>query len=480
MKKFTAMIILVAMLMVVACSNQNNVDNTVLSDVTTTNAETTVEYDYSELDLGGRTFTILNTAQDYDFYTTLDLEEQTGDSVDDEIYNRNRALEERYNFVFEINEEYLLDKAAAALQTAVLASDDIYDAAFLRDNYMSAVITEGYLVDLQNHSTLRFDEPWWDGEAIKESRIGDNKSIYYAYTDISLADFEGTIVCFFNEDILSNLSMEVPYQLVRDGVWTFDRYSEYTKAGANLNGAESFKWEENGTAVYGMTTWDQGEIALIIGANCDFITMKNNYPVFSATGERFMTVAQKVISMLSVDGEYFYGNGGGNSHYEAVFKNGRALMMLAQLKATNKYRDMEAAYGIVPLPKYDETQESYRNLRSYTYVMCIPVISDTVDETAIIMDAMSYLTYKDVMNPYYSGRVSQKALRNEDSIEMLALINANRTIDVGFTYGWSSTLRSQIRSAVTNKSTEIASVIASLEGAIEENIKKTMDMINSN
>ena len=44
-------------------------------------------------------------------------------------------------------------------------------------------------------------------------------------------------------------------------------------------------------------------------------------------------------------------------------------MTVAQLKAANKYRDMETSYGILPIPKYDEAQEDYRCLRSYTYVL---------------------------------------------------------------------------------------------------------------
>ena len=52
---------------------------------------------------------------------------------------------------------------------------------------------------------------------------------------------------------------------------------------------------------------------------------------------------------MSVAGEYLFTNTGtvnDYTHYENVFKSGRALMTLAQLKAANNYRDMTDAYGI--------------------------------------------------------------------------------------------------------------------------------------
>ncbi len=153
-------------------------------------------------------------------------------------------------------------------------------------------------------------------------------------------------------------------------------------------------------------------------------------------------------------------------------------MMLAQLKAANGYRDMETSYGILPIPKWDEEQESYRNLRTYCYVMCVPVTSGTIDETAAVMDAMSYLSYKNVMPQFYSGRVSQKTLRNDDSIEMLEIIRSSRVIDLAIPYGWSDTVRTPIRNAVTAKSQEIVSQLEAVMPSLEASIEDAMEMLN--
>ena len=50
-------------------------------------------------------FTILNPEKNYwDCYTTLDVEEETGEILDDAVFRRNVALEELFNFEFEIVE----------------------------------------------------------------------------------------------------------------------------------------------------------------------------------------------------------------------------------------------------------------------------------------------------------------------------------------------------------------------------------------
>ena len=84
-------------------------------DTTTdsTSADTTApepEYEYADIDLGGETFTILNTSQTYNFYSYLDFDEATGETLNDAIFNRNRKAEDLYNFNLEIV-EYELKEA---------------------------------------------------------------------------------------------------------------------------------------------------------------------------------------------------------------------------------------------------------------------------------------------------------------------------------------------------------------------------------
>ena len=161
-------------------------------------------------------------------------------------------------------------------------------------------------------------------------------------------------------------------------------------------------------------------------------------------------------------------------HYENLFKSGRALMTLAQLKAANNYRDMADAYGILPIPKYDEIQKDYHCLRTFTYLMCVPVTNGRPHETGAIMDTLSYITYKDIMPSFYAERVSQKLLRGDDSIEMLGIVRSSRRFDVGSVYNIFLPLADDVVYKCLSGNKEIASTMASKVKTVEANIDKIM------
>ena len=90
-----------------------------VNDTTTTTAdETTVkpEYEFSALDCGGDTFTILNTRKTWNMYTYIDLESQTGDSLDDAVYERDRNIEDIFKVKLDVREE-LIDELANLVLT---------------------------------------------------------------------------------------------------------------------------------------------------------------------------------------------------------------------------------------------------------------------------------------------------------------------------------------------------------------------------
>ncbi len=480
MKKQIFAGLLAALMLLSACGGDapadtaDSGDNPASGDTTTAPPED--EYEYPTLDMKGEKFTILNTTQPYGFYTTLDFEEATGDSVDDAIYMRNLTLEEKFKFDFEIIEDFDLKNAATALETAVLANEDAYDVAFIRDYWITGALTQEMLMNLDDADGYHFDEPWWDGAATEEAKIGTGGATYFAFTDVTLAEFEGAIAIFFNEGMLNDMGADLPYDLVREGKWTLDEFGKYLKLGANLNGDDSFIYSKEGKATYGVVTWNQGAPALVTSCGLDFITKdENNQAVFACEGEKFIDTAEKIINLLSQEGYYVNNNSTDTSGSD--FNEGRFLMTIGQLTSAKSKRDKDIEYGIIPMPKLDENQERYRCLRSYSYLMCVPITNSIPDETAKIMDAMSYLSWKDVMPEYYDTLLSVKSLRNDDSVEMLHIIRDSRCIDIGIPYGWSDSLRMVITNSVQG-SGSLASKYASYKTSTEGSIEQIMEIFN--
>ncbi|MBQ8510913.1 MAG: hypothetical protein IJ493_13510 [Clostridia bacterium] len=478
-KRLLTLLLLAAPLTVsaVSCGGTDTPSDTTASGTTTTTPEDSSGYSYPELDCNGEEFTILNGTTTWGFYTSLDHESQTGDTLDDAIYNRNRGLEDRYNFKLNVVEELDIQKLADHIRTVIMSGEDEYDVTYCPANYTAALITENMFVNLRDIDTFQLDQPWWDQVVINEGSLGDDQASYFAASDLSLFGFEGTWCMFFNETMLENLNLDKPYDLVREGKWTIDALRVYTKAGGNLNGDDSFAWSESGNSIYGLTSSQALPVAFIIGSGERFVKNDKGIPSFSLETDRFYSLVDKMTELFASDGEFVWQNSSGKNHYEEIFRDRRALFLGAELKASQKYRDFDDTFGIVPIPKYEESQESYYSIMSKaSLLMSVPVTSADPERAGIIMDALSYLSYENILPIYYEVNVSQKGLRNEDSIEMLGIIRDSRFFDVGDAYGWTSDIQNSIRVTLANGDSSIASTIASMKQATADKIAATMEL----
>ncbi len=447
---------------------------------TATEAETEPEYTFANVNLGGAKLPILNSSTNWGFYTTLDLDEATGESLDDAVYERNSKLEEKFNFEFEIIEDDIT-KTIDKMKTAVRSGDDVYKAGFLRGEYLSPLISEGMFIDLNSLANLDLDQKWWDQSIRTGASIGDDAALYIAGTDLSLMGFGGTIGTFFNKNMLEDLGGKSPYKLVRDGMWTLDRLAEYAKLGTDLNGDESFAFSKDGKSKYGLVTWYSGVTAMVLGSGEEYLKRgKDNMPYLSVENDRFYSVCQKVASLTATEGEFGdFNDRTIGKHYEMVFAADRALLCIAELKASNNFREMNDNFGILPIPKYEESQENYVCLRSpATIYFCMPVTNQTPEETAAVLDAATYLSYRDVLPIYYNVTVAQKGLRDDESIEMLEIIQSSRYFDAGRIYGWTTNLYDQIEQHLRVGDGNLASVVASYKDQVKENISRSWETLS--
>ena len=466
-------------------------DNTSSGAQTTTTAagaenaaaeETTTapQYTYADANYNGEDFVILNAENIWDFIMVIDFEEMSGDSLEDAIYTRNRSVEERYNFnMVELNKP--IDELATAAQTSILAGDDSFQAAFIGAHKVSALVGSNYLYNLYDIPELQLSEYWWDKSVIDEGRIGKGDLIYFAATDLHLSAMDGTWCMMFNEDMAENLNMDKPYDLVRQGVWTIDRLQEYAKAGMSLNGDESYVWTEGGNCVFGYTSFDAASGALIFASGERFVKRDTEgNPYFALETERFFSVAERIAQLNGTTGEYYSINEAepSNHRFDRIFMNGRAFFVGCEIKMAPMFRNVDFTFGLVPFPKYSEDQENYSSMMFYQLLLLtIPVTNPDPERAGIIIDTLSYEAKQQVMPIYYDVYISQKGLRNEDSIEMLDLINQSRVFNVGNAYGWTIALYDSMRAALDKGNSDMAALIATQKPAIEANIEKTMSNI---
>ncbi len=439
-------------------------------------------YDYAGKDFGGAELNILNFDSFYNAYVYLDFEGTSGEVLDDAVYSRNRRVEEALNFKLnEVKYQYngWQDSQEGLIDTvtkSVMAGDYAYDAAYLPVAFKASVITDGYLYDLYELPGLKLDQPYWD-HYINDA-LEFNGQLYAASSPLHLQTLDMSDVLLFNEKMFTNMGMDFPYQLVRDGKWTLDKFHEYIAALTQLNGDSSFTFTNTGKSVYGVAVHPDLVFAMTYSAGLRLADKTDNGFNLTLESERWYNVADKLANMLHRESGYALDNTDDetDSYYTKLFRLGRAAFVTAEIKMTMELRDMEDSFGLLPMPKYDEAQEDYYTVTGYcTSLLTVPSVLENPELVGWALDALSYDSWKTVLPIYYNVRLEQKGLRNEDSIAMLDIVRsslaAEPTLMLGIAYSYVSAMDDAILSGNVN----IASLAASHTKNLEKQIQTVAD-----
>ena len=108
------------------------------------------------------------------------------------------------------------------------------------------------------------------------------------------------------------------------------------------------------------------------------------------------------------------------------------------LMATKHFRTKTNAYGIIPYPKLDENQESYKTMvDGYHAVLAIPKTIDDPEFVGIITEALNAESRRQVFPAYYETALKKKYTHDDESVKLLDMIVDSRVFDFGFVYdGW--------------------------------------------
>lgn len=493
MKKRILAVLLAAMLtlpMLFSCANEETkettpADTTGTTDTTTT--ETEDSWQYPDVDYAGAEYRVLNFDELWNMYIHMDATELTGEALNDAVYNRNRKIEDALNCkIVEkniTNSNGTLTLLTDEAKNTVVAGSDDYETMQLPVNQDISVVTGGYLMDMKSVDGLHLDETWWDQDVIQSTTL--NGKLYFATGAANMMAFDSLWCLFFNEDMMTDYSLEKPYDLVREGKWTLDKLEEYCSAVANLNGDEKFTWNKDGSAVWGISAHVNCAEKFYFSCGVRGAEVQKDGSIaYTMENEHFYNVIDKLANILNTQNgmnlnastDDFNADAGG---YVYVFTVRRALFMTGEIKAAQLLREMEDTFGILPFPKYDEDQDQYMSTMVHQLLyQTIPTTNTHLDMTATVMEAMGHDSYTSVLPIYYDSVVEHKGLRNEDSVEMLEILRENRSVDIAVVFAWNDTLRTNIRDALYKGDNQVASIMAAQKSVVQANIDKFVEYLN--
>ena len=137
-------------------------------------------------------------------------------------------------------------------------------------------------------------------------------------------------------------------------------------------------------------------------------------------------------------------------------------------------RNMDTDFGIIPYPKYDETQEEYRTTsHNAVSMMCFPVTVKDPEMSAIITEALCAESYRNVIPQYYDIALKAKGARDDESGEMIDLIRDGLIFDFGWVHSVPmGSIGTIMQNLITNNDSGLASYWAGKENQVLTGLEK--------
>jgi len=400
--------------------------------------------------------------------TTLDVDAQTGDLIDDEIFIRNSQIKERFNADIQISEGAHFNDVITTLSTSVLAGDDSYDVYMLYN--ITIVDNISYMADWKDVEYLNLDAQWWNPDASSVFNIGGKQ---YALAGNFSLNVHSTIYGFaFNKAMYENLGIkEDLYGLANDGKWTVDvLYATAKNAISDVNGDGNF--DEND--IFGMHNAVKHTYnTLLLGSGVKYTSKDSDgFPVFSLVDDAGAIDKMMHIIELAMSDKFLY-VAASDVHDGSVpanfFKNGHALYAPVSLNIINELREMEDDIGILPAPKYDEKQSQYYAPAYGAELSVLPLSysEDRIENVGIMLEALSFYSDQNILPVYKEIMLKTKLSRDVESEGMLDIIFNSVIFEFGIN-AWQDNLSTPLMTNVFFKlNTNLASTLDTIKPVLE-------------
>lgn len=490
--KLIAVLLLILIALIACSENENEGDNLSAGNNNNENEtqidETTVEEnkitppDIEAIDGEGRDFVALSREVTANYnghpYAEFTAESQTGDVLNDAVYFRNLAIEEKYNINIVSIEEADVKSVAAK---AILAGEDLYDIASLGLRYAFTLAVTGCLYDLNEIPYVDFDQPWWMGNIIIDTSI--NNRNYLVSGDMNIGAFNTAGITYVNKKLINDFALDNPYQLVYDMKWTIDKLAEMSKAVmTDLNGDGVVTPEDRVGLDCSSFAWQP----LFYGTNNLMIKKdSNDNPYFDASNENVYDAIVKIIELLNnpettLNVNHVTGYSDLGQLTVDIFKTDKALFFIELIYGVPPLRDMESDFGVLPMPLYSDTQSNYTTYlhTSNASAIVIPKTNDDLDLIGRVLEDMAYESYVKIRPVFYDIMLKTKFARDKESSDMLDIIYNNVKVDLALVMiDHGINIDGLLRGACTSGDTNIISTLAASEEAYNTSIKSASEAL---
>ncbi|MBQ7983149.1 MAG: hypothetical protein IJ302_06255, partial [Clostridia bacterium] len=318
----------------------------------------------ADLDFGGYEFHIAVLDKKITEYgVTINAEEENGDTLNDASAKVNRFVEERYHvdLIYDLLDAQGGYSIVSTVSRSAMAGDDAYQYVQFGsawDNCVS-MITEHSLYNILDLPGIDLNTSGFYTDVNAEFIINDQ--LYFAFSNYANA---GGLPMYmvFNINMMTELNLELPYDIILEGGWTMDVLGQYIKGvSSDINGDGKI----DGFDRHGFANGDLISNYMVFGADIR-VAERNEIGSYvpAIQNAAFVNAAQKLLDFKHNNADVFIHNDvSGDTDAEHMFLLGNTLFAHtgSGLSNENMRAISDFEFGIAPFPKYDEAQKEYGN-----------------------------------------------------------------------------------------------------------------------
>ena len=445
-----AVIIMTALLVIAACSapDDNKKENPG-NNINVTQPESSAEAEperftpnLPDMDFNGYEFRALVPVNNIYGTYTFSVNEESGDIINDAIYRRNRYIEEKYNAALK---EIIIDdfwKLNDTFRKSVMTGSDDFDVCLQIDRYAYDLAVEGYAISADKLPYLDITQSWYKQDI--NDTISISNKYFIAYSDECMSLYESYGVMCFNKKLAADLDVENLYSLVNGGAWTYDKFFALCRyATSDLDGdgkmTDTDRW-----GIVSADDWFLSNFWVCAGIRT-VVKDSDGKVVLNISNEKFYNVMEKAHQNI-FGGEKIYFSAGidaaanlkPRSEQDGArdisfqqFENNTALFFSAFLGRVPRLRAMEADFGLIPFPKYDENQNRYYARVPGGWPKIVPNHIQDTERTSVLLEALAAESRNTVVPAFKEVSLRTKFTRDDESSEMVDIIFDTGFMDLG-------------------------------------------------
>ena len=376
-------------------------------------------------------------------YMTADAPE---DDVSNALFSRNEFLMDESNIV--INVQSGTDVANKVHQ-AVLIGDDLWDVVCMVDA-MNRNVPQGDFLDVNTMKGFCLDAPYWNQQMIDAYNV--NGATFRLGGDFTIYDELRSSAVVFNADRYSRYDLDTKYgdlySIVKGGKWTYETMLSMFKNTTNRDMDHEAGKDDD----WGLLVGSIAPFMFFQGSGFRTVKMENGtlttFYENSAEYETCYNMVSRILDSLINNREVLFSNGANSPLLSErnpaevmnnMFAADKALFYVGTVYDTLSFSEMSSSFGILPIPKYTETQDSYHCWVASSADQPISFPATLLGETdrretvAAITEAMCYYS-RYSKNSVYASFWDRMALsdvcKTDNDHRMLSIIYESKTYDI--------------------------------------------------